>query len=304
VQSSALIDEHALQQALSQQMPHLAGLPVQRLGQSGTDNHIFRLGEQYCIRLPRHAEAAAQLKKEGDYLGHLQDLPLATPQLIAKGQPFSGYTHNWAVYTWIDGTDLYRGTAIAPSSIAENLGSFLKALWACDATNGPAAGAQNNYRGTSLHQRDKLTRQAIHDLSEEFSEQSLLEIWEKACKAAPFKGQQVWLHGDLHAANILAKDGALVGIIDWGLLGIGDPAVDLMPAWSLMDQPARTLFRGITGADEMTWQRGKGWSLSVATIAYAYYRDRPDYWLDEISLRTLHALLGDGAAPSSLDSLA
>jgi aminoglycoside phosphotransferase (APT) family kinase protein len=297
-----LIDEHALQQALSQQMPQLAGLPIQHLGQSGTDNHIFRLGEHYCIRLPRHTEAAAKLKKESDYLSHLQDLPLVTPQLIAQGQPFSGYVHNWAVYTWIDGTDLHHGTAIAPLNIAESLGGFLKALWACDATNSPTAGAQNNYRGTSLRQRDKLTRQAIHDLSDEFPEQSLLEIWETACKAAPHEGQPIWLHGDLHAANILAKGGALVGIIDWGLMGIGDPAVDLMPAWSLMDQSARTLFRDVTGVNEMMWQRGKGWSLSVATIAYAYYRNRPDYWLNEISLRTLHELLEDGAAPSSLDS--
>jgi len=302
VQSSTLIDEHALQQALSQQLPHLAGLPIQRLGQSGTDNHIFRLGEHYCIRLPRHAEAAAQLKKEGDYLGHLQDLPLATPQLIAQGQPFSGYTHNWAVYTWIDGTDLHRGTAIAPSTIAESLGSFLQALWACDATNGPATGRQNNYRGTSLHQRDKLTRQAIHTLSDEFPEQNLLKIWETAYKANPHEGQPIWLHGDLHAANILAKDGALVGIIDWGLMGIGDPAVDLMPAWSLMDQNTRAIFRDITNVSETTWLRGMGWSLSVATIAYAYYRDRPDYWLNEISLRTLHTLVGNGAPPSTLDS--
>ena len=82
----------------------------------------------------------------------------------------------------------------------------------------------------------------------------------------------MWIHGDLQAGNLLARQGELSAVIDFGSLGVGDPACDLMVAWNLFSAGARDTFRAALWVDDASWARGRGWALSVALIALPYYR--------------------------------
>jgi aminoglycoside phosphotransferase (APT) family kinase protein len=83
------------------------------------------------------------------------------------------------------------------------------------------------------------------------------------------------MHGDLHPANLLVADGQLSGVLDLGLLAVGDPAVDLMVAWTSLSAPARRAFRGALPADEATWERGHGWALLHGLRCAAYAAGSP-----------------------------
>jgi aminoglycoside phosphotransferase (APT) family kinase protein len=54
---------------------------------------------------------------------------------------------------------------------------------------------------------------------------------------------------------------------------VGDPACDLMIAWTLFRGAGRDAFRAAVEADDATWARARGWALSVALIALPYYLD-------------------------------
>src|SRR5262245_60516871 len=89
---------------------------------------------------------------------------------------------------------------------------------------------------------------------------ALTAVWEAALAAAPaWDGQPVWVHGDLTPGNLLAVDGRLSAVIDFGCLGAGDPAIDLMVAWTFLPADARTVFRAALAVDDATWARGRGW---------------------------------------------
>jgi aminoglycoside phosphotransferase (APT) family kinase protein len=83
----------------------------------------------------------------------------------------------------------------------------------------------------------------------------------------------VWIHGDLHGANLLVDDGRLSAVIDFGCLCAGDPAGDLIAAWMYFGSTGRDAFRAALEVDDATWERGRGWALSIGLIALPYYRE-------------------------------
>ncbi|MBT2525177.1 phosphotransferase [Streptomyces sp. ISL-99] len=66
--------------------------------------------------------------------------------------------------------------------------------------------------------------------------------------------------------------GRLTSVIDFGCVGVGDPACDLFPAWNLLPANSREVLREALGVDDATWTRGRGRTLSQALIALPYYR--------------------------------
>ena len=69
----------------------------------------------------------------------------------------------------------------------------------------------------------------------------------------------MWVHGDLHPANVVVSDGTLSGIVDFGDMFAGDPAWDLAAAWVLL--PAGTasrFFDMYAQADEAAIRRARG----------------------------------------------
>ncbi|MBP1992234.1 aminoglycoside phosphotransferase (APT) family kinase protein [Paenibacillus eucommiae] len=121
--------------------------------------------------------------------------------------------------------------------------------------------------------RDAPVRNAIAALSSLFDTEMLTAAWEATLQAPVWQGTAVWLHGDLHPGNLLVNQGQLSAVIDFGTLGIGDPACDLMVAWTLLSAESRNLFRSALTVDDATWARGRGWALSFGLIAFAYYLD-------------------------------
>jgi len=116
--------------------------------------------------------------------------------------------------------------------------------------------------------------------------------WEVALAAPVWQGSPVWLHGDLQAGNLLTRQGHLSAVIDFGCLGVGDPACDLQVAWNFLSAKTRDVFRASLPVDAATWARGRGWALSVGLIALPYYQNTNPI-LAGISRRAIDEVLAD-----------
>ncbi len=254
------------------QFPAWAGLPVTPVPSAGTDNAIYRLGEGLAVRLPRVARAVPQVEKERRWLPLLAPrLPLAVPEPLALGAPGEGYPFSWSVCRWLPGASALDAALAEPARAARDLAAFITSLQGADTTGGPPAGAHNFGRGLPLAQRDGAVRSAIAALGARIDAAAVTAAWEEALAAPLWPGPPVWVHGDLMAGNLLVTGGQLSAVIDFGGLGVGDPAVDLLPAWMLFSGAARAAFRAALGVDDAAWARGRGWALSVALIALPYY---------------------------------
>lgn len=256
------------------QFPDWARRRVTPVPSSGTDNAIFRLGDDLAVRLPRRAAAAALVEREQLWLPRLAPhLPLATPTPVAEGSPAERYPWRWSICPWLPGEDAASARVGDLGRAAEVLGRFLVALRGIDASEGPPAGPENHGRGAPLDRLDRRVRADIVALAGDIDGRAALEVWEQSLAASAWEGPGTWLHGDLHAGNLLVRGDALVGILDFGLMGVGDPACDLMVAWSLLDKCGRRIFRDAVEADAAMWARGRGWAVYGAVIALAFYRD-------------------------------
>lgn len=286
------VDTALVRRLLAAQFPRWAELPVAPVASAGTDNAIFRLGEDKCLRLPRRAAAAGQVEKECRWLPALTPLTLAVPAPLGLGVPGEGYPWNWAVCSWIEGEAATAARIADPIAAARALAGFIRALQAIDATGGPASGPQNHCRGVPLARMDGRTRLAIGNLAGEIDAGAATAAWAAALAAPAWAGPPVWVHGDLQPGNLLLRQGRLAAVIDFGLLGVGDPACDLLPAWTLLQVDARDVFRAALGPDEATWARGRGWGLYAGVIALDFYRDGNPV-LARICRRAIREVLGE-----------
>jgi len=200
-------------------------------------------------------------------------LPLAIPVPLAKGTPAEGYPWNWSVCQWLEGENatIARIADLRPAAI--NLAQFVAALQQIDPAAGPPLGAHNFGRGAPLATRDAATRTAIVSLKGMIDMDAVTAAWDAALEATAWDPAPVWIHGDLMPGNLLVERGRLSAVIDFGCLGVGDPACDLMVAWSLFSGESRDVFRAAVSVDDATWARGRGWALSWALIYIPYYLD-------------------------------
>jgi aminoglycoside phosphotransferase (APT) family kinase protein len=264
-------DEPLVSRLLAEQFPQWSQLPVQRVVSSGTDNAIYRLGADLAVRLPRVPSAAGQVEKDQLWLPRLAPhLPLAVPEPLALGCPGAGYPLTWGVYRWLVGTEARLDRCGDPCDAATDMAAFLRALQAVDTVDGPTSGPAG--RGGPLAARDRATRQAIAQVSDEFAPDQVTAAWEESLAVPTWSGPPVWVHGDLSPGNLLVKDGRLTAVIDFSCLGVADPACESMVAWNLFEGESRTAFRAAMDVDDDTWLRGRGWALSVALIQLPYYR--------------------------------
>lgn len=266
-------DAALVRRLLAEQFPQWAGLPIAPVPSAGTDNALYRLGVDMAVRLPRIHWAVGQVDKEREWLPQLAPtLPLAVPTPLARGAPGAGYPYPWAVYRWLDGQNANQTQPADMSRAAAELAGFLLALQRIDTSGGPRA-AEHGLRGAPLAGRDAATRQAIADLRGMIDTRAATTVWENALRAAEWAPPPVWFHGDLLPSNLLVRRGRLRAVIDWGGLGVGDPAPDLMIAWSLFAGASRAAFRAALAVDDATWARGRGHALSQAAIFIPYYLD-------------------------------
>nr|WP_079142260.1 aminoglycoside phosphotransferase family protein [Streptomyces sp. LUP30] len=261
------LDAPLVSRLVAAQFPRWAGLTVRRLPSSGTENAMFRLGDDKVVRLPRHPGAVESVGHEARWLARLGPaLPVAAPVPLAQGGPGEGFAWPWSVYRWLDGRNPAAGSVERPLSLAAELAAFVTALRGIDPRGGPPNG-----RGVPLAERDGPTRDALARLTGRIDTDAVTALWEEALRAPVRVAPPLWAHGDLSPGNVLVQDGRLTAVIDFGCVGIGDPAVDLIVAWNLLPASARGAFREAVGADDAEWARGRGWALSISLIQLPYY---------------------------------
>ena len=251
------LDDALVRSLLAEQFPDWGDLPVRRIEPSGTVNAIFRLGDDLAVRLARRDGPTEPGSAELEWLPKLAPLlPVEIPG------PGGGYPWFWEIHAWVEG-ETVPVEELDAIRAARDLAALVGALQEVEPTDGPPPG-----RGVALAERDS----AFHYWLERFhGDPRVTEEWQRALAAPPWDGPPVWHHGDLDARNWLVRDGRITGVIDWGSMGVGDPACDVMVAWKLHATAARDAFREALPTDDATWERARGWAVSQAVAALAYY---------------------------------
>jgi aminoglycoside phosphotransferase (APT) family kinase protein len=266
------IDPALVRRLLASQFPRWADLPLRRLEPAGSDNVIYRLGQNMSVRLPRGKWAAGQSAKEHEWLPRLAPhLPLPIPVPLGVGHPAFGYPWDWSVWRWLPGeTATVEGLA-DPRRTARELAEFLLALQQALPVEASAPNPHDEVTGVPLTKRDQATRAAIAAVEGTFDAPAMTAVWEAALRSPAWDRAPVWFHGDLHLGNLLVSDGHLSAVIDFAGLGAGDPACDLVIAWNLLSPETRPVFRAVLAADDATWARARGWALATGLNAYTAY---------------------------------
>ena len=265
------IDDRTVRRLVDAQLPEWAGLPLRRLPPLGTDNQLFRLGEDLLVRMPRIAGPAETVLFEHTWLPRIAPhLSLPIPAPVALGLPGAGYPWHWTVVPWIEGANPTPET-FDLEEWAVSLGSFVKECRAVPGLGGPV---KTEGRGAPLGALDPWVQEwtARADPAE-VSRDAVLAVWADALAAPAYDGEPCWFHGDLHEGNLLVADGRLAAVIDWGAAGRGDPAIELNAMWGYLPESAADLYRATVGLDEAAYRRARGFALAPSISASTYYRE-------------------------------
>ncbi|MBS7696816.1 MULTISPECIES: aminoglycoside phosphotransferase family protein [unclassified Chelatococcus] len=263
------IDADLVRRLVAEQFPSLAHLAVAPVVPGGWDNRTFRLGGTMLVRLPSAARYVAQVAKEHRWLPVLApDLPLPIPVPVARGQPSAEYPWPWSIYQWLPGDPAAADLHADLSRIARSLADFLGALHRIDACDGPLPGQHNFHRGGRLAEYESEVHAALAILHNKIDTSVMEDVWARAL-ASRWERPPVWVHGDVSGGNLLVRDGNLSAVIDFGSSAVGDPACDLVIAWTLFSGASREIFRGALSLDEATWSRARGWALWKALVTIA-----------------------------------
>ncbi len=258
---------------LTDQHPDLADRSL-TLGARGWDNQLWRLGDDLAVRLPWQTDTAdLLLLKESTWLpllAPLLPLPIPVPQRI--GQPSERYPHPWIVTTWVPGSPADGSRITNGDPAADALADFLVALHQPAPTLAPAGrqgrgGALTQF-ADSVERRLEALTEVVNAVDEtipsRIDSKAVRAIWDDSVAAPGWEGAPLWLHGDLHPANVLTSHGNLCGVVDFGDLCAGDPALDLAAAWILLpDTQSIERFRAANplASLDATWRRARGWAV-------------------------------------------
>jgi aminoglycoside phosphotransferase (APT) family kinase protein len=260
------IDAELVGRLLADQFPDLTSLPIREVQPTGTVNAIYRLGDHRSARLPRMQPWADDLDKECHWLPKLAPhLSLRVPEPVARGHPAGSYPFTWAIYRWIDGQPYADERIDDERQAARDLARFVVELRRVDPAGAPAGGRQ------PLRELDAVTRAAIESARGLVDADAATAAWERALQAPAWEGTPVWIHSDLLRPNLLVGDGRLCAVIDFGGAGVGDPATDVIAAWSVFGGAGREVFRAALDVDDGTWERARGLALHQAALIIPYY---------------------------------
>jgi aminoglycoside phosphotransferase (APT) family kinase protein len=289
-QDEVEVDTALVRRLLLAQMPQLADRPLTIVEPWGTDNAIWRLGDDLVVRLPRIHWASAQGVFEASWLPRLAPhLPVAVPEPVALGEPGEGYPYRWAVQRWIPGVGATLDRIGDPVQFALDLADTVRKLQGVPTDGAPPA----TNRARPLADYDDETRGYIAHASDLIDGAAATAVWDAAMASAPHHGPPVWVQGDLEG-NCVVLDGRLHGIVDWGSACAGDPAVDIQVVWSpLFNEESRRVFLDVLDVDDATLTRSRGAAIHQACAALPYYLDTYPLIVE----RSWHKLAALGVSP-------
>jgi aminoglycoside phosphotransferase (APT) family kinase protein len=278
-----------VQSLLELQHPDLAGTEITLLA-NGWDNVLYRIGPELVARLPRREAAATLVDHECRWLPDLAPrLPIPVPVPVHTGEPTDFYPWRWTIVPWFEGEAIGTSPLGDPGGVARSLGEFVSALHRPAPTDYP----HNPYRGVPLTDRAEVTEARLSVLDGQPELKSRVEAaWVEALQVPLWESEPIWLHGDLHPANILLRHDAIAAVIDFGDVTAGDPATDLLGAWALFDADHRSIFRESADSpgrriDDAMWARGRGWAVTHGLAVVASSADNAS--MHAIGMQTLEA---------------
>ncbi len=277
------IDEDLVRRLVDGLSADYAALPLRRFEATGSSNALFRLGPDLLVRLPRQPGGTATIEKEHRWLPYVAPhLPVATPEILAVGEPTDDYPEKWSVVRYLPGSQPAVPTSDeAPRhALAHDLAAVVDSLARLPVPDRAAGDRELQwYRGRPLATMDDDMRGYLRDARRlehlDLDLDAVTRAWEATIRV-PGAGRvrtPHWYHGDLNPENLLVRDGRLTAVLDFGGLAVGDPTIDLTVAWQLLDPDARDTFRTALGVDDVTWCVARGWSLVLALMGLPYYWD-------------------------------
>jgi len=286
------IDTVLVKRLLTEQFPHLAERAITAVRSTGTVNAIYRLEHDLYVRLPRVRTAAESIDREWTWLPRLAPhISLRIPKPVAQGKPTNGYPYPWAVYQWIEGLTYQDHLISDEQQAANDLAIFVLELRSAERLGAPRGGRP------PLVELDAETRAAIGSSRGVIDTEAASAAWTRSLESPQWNGKPVWIHGDLLQSNLLVQDGRLYAVIDFGEVGIGDPAADVVPAWSVFNQVGRKAFRRALDVDDDTWSRARGYALHQALLIIPYYpKTNPEFVT--MAKRTVEEILTEPECPS------
>jgi aminoglycoside phosphotransferase (APT) family kinase protein len=286
------IDAALVKRLIATQFPQWSDLRVVPVEVDGWDNRTYRLGDDMTVRLPTAAGYVPAVAKENHWLPRLApSLPITVPTVLAEGVPGEGYPFPWSVRAWLPGRTSDRDHIDDMSQFAISVAEFIRALQRCDTTDGPLAGEHSFYRGASPVHYDEETRRCLAALAGRVDVDRAAVVWE-AASTTEHSGAPVWFHGDIASGNLLVADGKLTAVIDFGTCGVGDPACDLVIAWTMFSGDSRQAFRRAVDLDKGIWARARGWALWKALLTLAECIDS-DHERAAVNQRVIDEVLAD-----------
>lgn len=292
------VDETLVRSLLKRQRPEWADLPLSPAG-AGTDNTMYRLGDDLLVRLPRTADKGQSVRKEQKWLPRLAPfLACPIPEPVHAGRPTDVFPLVWSVYRWIDGEEAGPDTVQDWAAFGTDLATVVRALHGIDLMGATRADDLSWYRGGSLGPCDQWISGCLDDcrttVGSELDVDYLEQLWRAALTLPEPSGPHVWLHGDLKPTNLLAREGKLHAVIDFGGLSVGFPDAEHSTLWDLPPQ-ARQAYWDTLNFDDVTWARARAWAIAVGVSGISYYWHTFPAFVDECRAR-LHAIVIDAAA--------
>ncbi|WP_330186457.1 aminoglycoside phosphotransferase family protein [Dactylosporangium sp. AC04546] len=292
------VDDAVVRSLLEAQCPEWADRSLSPAG-AGTDNTMYRVGDDLLVRLPRTAEKARSLRKEQEWLPRLAPLlALPVPEPFHVGTPTPEFPLPWSVYRWIDGDEAQSDTVQDWATFGTELAEFVRDLHDIDLMGAGRAGDLSWYRGGSLQACDEWISKCFEEcrtsVDADLDIESLERIWRAAIVLPEPSGPHVWLHGDLKPTNLLVADGKLHAVIDFGCLSVGFPDAEHSTVWDLPAQ-ARHAYWNTFNIDEPTWSRARAWAIAVGVSGISYYWHTFPTFVAECRAR-LEEVLTDAAA--------
>jgi aminoglycoside phosphotransferase (APT) family kinase protein len=263
------IDIEIVKYLINEQFPQYKDLPIYEFNSTGTVNAIFKLGNDYYVRLPMLKIYENSILREYEILHYISNkISLNIPQIIRLGKPNSLYPCHWAIHNWIDG-DCYDNNKITYfKDIIFELVNFINKLHSINLIeNAPKAGRK------PLMELNSLTMENLNNSKDEIDYKKTIKIWEILINTSLWDNKPVWIHADLLKPNILIKNNHILGIIDFGSAGIGDPAFDIIPAWAVFNKESRSTFRSKLNISDNIWNRACAYALHQAALIIPYYRN-------------------------------